>query len=112
MSRFRNVDPGSRRGKPSRTGSILRTLYEFLHAGLWAIGAAFLLWLVINWHTISEAHSKAEALHAEAVANEDRAYCEKWGLRPGTHAHTICTLDLQKIRAEQARYLEDMGDIF
>jgi len=36
-------------------------------------------------------------------------YCEKWGMKTGTHEHTLCTLDLQEIRAhEGARIASDL----
>ena len=32
-------------------------------------------------------------------AAENRAYCEKWGMHPGTREHAACTLDLDDMRA-------------
>ena len=36
---------------------------------------------------------------ATELAAENRAYCEKWGMRPRTREHVACTLDLDEIRA-------------
>jgi hypothetical protein len=43
----------------------------------------------------------AQALTAELAA-ENKAFCEKYGMRAGTQAHTSCVADLQAIRDSQA----------
>jgi hypothetical protein len=43
----------------------------------------------------------AQALAAELAA-EGKAFCEKYGMRAGTQAHTTCVADVQAIRDSQA----------
>jgi hypothetical protein len=43
----------------------------------------------------------AQALAAELAA-ESKAFCEKYGIRAGTPAHTSCVADVQAIRDSQA----------
>jgi hypothetical protein len=48
-----------------------------------------------------------DALHTQVVANENDAFCEAWGLTPGSRDHAQCTADLDRIRAaERTRILE------
>jgi hypothetical protein len=43
------------------------------------------------------------------LEHEDGALCEKWGMKLGTHAHMLCTLDLQEMREKDLkRALADM----
>jgi hypothetical protein len=44
--------------------------------------------------------SRAEAKRALEISQENKRYCEKWGMPAGTHEHIICTMDLDAIRAE------------
>ena len=46
----------------------------------------------------------AQALAAELTA-ESKAFCEKYGIRLGTPAHTSCVADVQAIRDNQAERL-------
>jgi hypothetical protein len=46
---------------------------------------------------------KRESCRSEAgveISQENKRYCEKWGMPAGTHEHIICTMDLDAIRAE------------
>jgi len=52
-----------------------------------------------------QARAAAEQQQAAEVAAENSAYCEKWGMRAGTREHVTCTLDLDEIRARQAKRL-------
>jgi len=48
--------------------------------------------------------------NGQQILEENRFYCEKWGLRPTTHEHVICTMDLNDIRAQaEQRLVEDGG---
>src|SRR5262249_10885282 len=47
----------------------------------------------------------AEQQLAAEIAEENRAYCEKWGMRAGTREHSMCTLDLDEIRARHSKRL-------
>jgi hypothetical protein len=93
------------RARRDRMRAVLHRAYDLVHAGLWAIGAALLLWLVFHSAALSDLRSHAEAQRALEITAENRAYCEKWGIPAGTHAHTLCTLDLQELRAKHEQHL-------
>jgi hypothetical protein len=38
-----------------------------------------------------------------SIARENDEFCERVGLRRGSHEHLICTMDLNRIRAEQSK---------
>jgi len=49
----------------------------------------------------------AERERAQELIAENQSYCTKWGLVPGTHEHTLCTMDVQEIRAKHERRLAE-----
>ena len=55
------------------------------------------------------AFSRSELQRAEALirTNAISLYCEKWGMRSGTHEHLICTMDLDAIRAKVEQRIAD-----
>jgi len=87
-----------------------RRIYHTVHAALWALLAAWVIIMVANLPHISKARATAERQGTQEIAEENRVYCEKWGMKAGTHEHTLCTLDLQEIRAKvQQRIVDDMA---
>jgi hypothetical protein len=50
-----------------------------------------------------QVRAQAEQQQAAEIAAENRALCEKWGMRAGTREHVTCTLDLDEIRARHAK---------
>lgn len=91
---------------------LIRRVYDLVHTLLWALGAATLVWILVNLPALSEARTRAEAQRAEGIDAENHSYCEKWGMKAGTHAHTICVLDLQELRAGHERRLAEDADGF
>ena len=85
-----------------------RTILHTVHMGLWALlvaGAAFLL---LQIPRMREARAIAEAQRVHEISEQNRFYCEKWGMRAGSHEHVICTMDLNHIRQEvEQRIAED-----
>jgi hypothetical protein len=87
-----------------------RRIYHTVHAGLWALLGAWVIVMLANLPNLSKTRAKAERQRAQEIAEENRLYCEKWGMKAGTHEHTLCTLDLQEIRAKvQQRIADDMA---
>ena len=83
---------------------VIHRVYDEVHAALWAVlcaGIAYILIFVVPH--VPEIRAKAELLRIREIADENRFYCEKWGMPEGTHRFMLCTLDLQKIRAEAER---------
>lgn len=85
----------------------LHRIYHNVHMALWAIGIAGAAALIINIPRMSEARAIAERQRLMALSAENRFYCEKWGMRAGTHEHTLCMLDLQEIRARVEQHIAD-----
>jgi hypothetical protein len=57
---------------------------------------------------LPELRARADWLRAEEISAESDFYCEKWGMTRGTHEHTLCTFDLQEIRANvEKRFAAD-----
>ena len=91
----------------SRNAStIVRRIYDTVNMAFWALlGAVVFLFLHIP--QMREARAIAEAQRVQDIAEENKRYCEKWGMRAGTHEHLICTMDLDAIRAEVEQRIAD-----
>lgn len=63
--------------------------------------AALILPQLVAWRL------DVEAVLAQVVADGNDAFCEKWGITPGSRDHARCSADLDRIRAaEQTRILK------
>ena len=91
----------------SRSRTRMQRICYNVHAALWAVAAAFLLVMASNLPRMSEARATAERQRALEISEENRFYCEKWGMKAGTHEHTLCILDLQDIRAKVEQRIDD-----
>jgi hypothetical protein len=84
------------------TWDMIRRVRDTVHMALWALlvaGAVFLLLIP----QMRDARAIADAKRALEISQENKRYCEKWGMPSGTHEHIICTMDLDAIRAEVER---------
>jgi hypothetical protein len=79
--------------------TLVRKIYDTVHAALWALLAGWVVTFVINLPRMLDAQTVAERQRLQEISDENRFYCEKWGMKAGTHEHSLCTLDLQEIRA-------------
>jgi hypothetical protein len=85
-------------------------LYGILHAALWAGLALWLTILIGSLPNLSEARAVAERQRALELIAENHFYCTKWGLAEGTHEHTLCTMDVQEMRAKhEKRVVDDLA---
>jgi hypothetical protein len=82
-------------------------LFGIVHMVLWAGLAAWLAILLNSLPRMSEARAIAERERAQELIAENQSYCTKWGLVPGTHEYTLCTMDVQEIRAKHERRLAE-----
>ena len=89
------------------TCSWVRRIAEIAPTVLWALAAAGAAIMIMYFPRILEARATIERQRAQEITEENRAYCEKWGLKAGTHEHTLCTLDLQEIRAKVEQRIAD-----
>ncbi|HEX5507620.1 MAG TPA: hypothetical protein VFX37_03875 [Pseudolabrys sp.] len=86
-------------------------VYNHVHAALWATLFVFVIYtVVIVTPQLVAAKAALEREQARKIAAENSSYCVKWGMPAGTHRHTLCTLDLQQLRANVAQRLT--GDEF
>jgi len=62
------------------------------------LGAA--LWLTTQiGPRVEEVRANAEVAYAQRMADVDRAYCEKWGVGPGSLKFNVCARDLERLRS-------------
>ena len=88
----------------------IRRIYNVVHMALWALLAVWVAIVIVNIPRLQEARAAIERQRAQQIFEENRFYCEKWGLRPTRHEHVICTMDLNDIRAQvEQRLAEDSG---
>jgi hypothetical protein len=80
---------------------VVRKVYDNVECALWAALLSFAIYFVICVApNLPEMGRRAESLRALKIAAENRAYCEKWGMKQGTHEHVLCTIDLQQLRQQ------------
>ena len=89
------------------TWAWVRRITEIAPTVLWALAVAGAAIMIMYFPRILEARATIERQRAQEITEENRAYCEKWGLKAGTHEHTLCTLDLQEIRAKVEQRIAD-----
>jgi hypothetical protein len=93
---------------PSKTMVVIRQIYDWVESALWAGLLAFVLYVLINvLPNLPEMTRRAESMRVLKITAENRAWCEKWGMKPGTHEHARCTIDLQALRTSIERDLSD-----
>ena len=89
------------------TTIIIRRVYDTVHMGVWALLVAGTVFLLLQIPRMREARAIAEAQRLQQIAEENRSYCEKWGMPAGSHEHVICTMDLSHIRKEVEQRIAD-----
>jgi hypothetical protein len=101
----------SREDEPKRSPSVVHAIVCAL-PGIADDAVASLLIACAVWLAVQIAprlaalHVDVEAMQAQAVATENGAFCDKWGVFAGSQNHVICMHDLEGIRAaEQARFV-------
>jgi len=88
---------------------IARNLYEIVRPFMWVFVA---LWAVMLFSSLVNApRSAAEQrrLQVDALADENRTYCGRWGFTEHTHAFNLCTLDLDEVRQHERERLTAIG---
>ena len=94
----------------SKAMAVVRQVYDWVESALWAALLAFVIYFVIHiLPNLPESVRHAESMRALTIAAENHSYCEKWGMRSGTHAHSLCTIDLQQLRKSIQHDLADDG---
>jgi hypothetical protein len=71
--------------------------------GFWAVCGVLAAAAIFMIQHAPQVRAEIERQQWAEMAAENRAYCEKWGMRAGTREHAACTLDLDEIRARHAK---------
>ena len=89
----------------------LRRFHDCGNQVAWAVVAvSALLFLYGVIYAFPNARHAALQQEQELVEQENRAFCEKYGMPFGTREHTVCAEDLMDIRAnERQRTLDELG---
>jgi hypothetical protein len=89
------------------TWTIFHQIYDTVPMALWAPLVTGTVFLLLHIPQMRDARAIAEAQRALEISWENKLYCEKWGMRAGTHEHIICTMDLNAIRAKVEQRIAD-----
>ena len=94
---------------PPRIYPLVRSIYDEVHAALWALLVAGVLYfLTAILPQLPAKRAEAERQRIREIAAENRYYCGKFGMPAGTHFHVQCVLELQELRARiERRLMED-----
>lgn len=94
--------------------SLIQKIYDDVHAALWAVLVAFVLWFsAVVVPMLPQIHARAEMLHDHEIATEQDAYCEKLGMGPKTPTYRKCVSSLDQYRARiQQRIADESGVLF
>jgi hypothetical protein len=95
----------------SKAMAVVRKVYDIVETFLWAGLVAFIgYFLIYVLPHMSEISSRAETVRIAKISSDNSFYCEKWGMKPGTHEHTLCTMDLQELRHRvQQEMIDDLS---
>jgi hypothetical protein len=96
----------------SKTMIVVRKVYDNVECALWAGLLSFVIYFAtIVAPSLPEMARRAESIRALRATEENGAYCERWGMKPGTREHTACTMDIRELRAKIGQELADEGSI-
>jgi predicted nuclease with TOPRIM domain len=84
----------------SNSGAVINSIYHTVHAALWALVIAGSVVLLLHIPEMRKGRAIAEARRLQEISEQNRFYCEKWGMPARSHEHLICTMDLDHIRKE------------
>ena len=87
--------------------TIIRQIHHTVQMAFWALLIAGTAFLLLHIPQMRDARARAEAQRALEISQENTLYCEKWGMRAGTHEHLVCTMDLDAIRAKVEQRIAD-----
>jgi hypothetical protein len=83
--------------------NIIHRVYDAVNVLLWALALALAGSVLLSIPRMLEARTIAQYYQNVEIADENRLYCNKWGLAAGTSRYAECEHDLQEIRTNEAR---------
>ena len=89
-----NPYPFNKRRIVLRVYRILRFIVGGIVAA-WALLAILIILESPSWRVEAQQH------FADEISDESRHYCTKWGFAIGTHAYSLCVIDLAEIRRSE-----------
>lgn len=93
--------------------SVIQKIYDEIHAALWAILLAFVLWFsVVVVPMLPELRARAEMLRDHEIATEQDMYCGKLGMGPKTTMYRQCISGLEEYRSKIQQRSADERDVF
>ena len=96
----------------SRTMTIVGKVYDNVELALWAALLAFIMCFVaFVAPNLPESARSAASARAFKTAEDNGAYCEKWGMKRGTREHARCTADLYELRRKIGHEFADEAGI-
>jgi hypothetical protein len=96
----------------NKNSTFIRRVYDTVNMALWALAIGAVVFLFLHIPQMREARAIAEAQRVQEIAEENKRYCQKWGMQAGTHEHLICTMDLDAIRAKVEQRIADDINFF
>jgi hypothetical protein len=92
--------------------TIVGKVYDKVELALWAALVACTIYFVgFVAPNLPEAARSAASVRAFKTAEDNGAYCEKWGMKRGTRAHALCAADLYELRKKIEQELADEAGI-
>jgi hypothetical protein len=96
----------------SRTMTVVRKAHDHAEWALWGAMIAFVIYGVIRVAPdLPQVAMRAESTRALKTADDNRSYCERWGMKRGTREHTLCSADLYELRKGVAQEFADEAGI-
>jgi len=93
--------------------TVIHRIYDNVHAALWAgLCAGLLMFLVVVLPQMPKLQAAAETRRVLDAMAENRDYCDKWGMGPGSAKQAQCILDLQRLRTKIERRIAEETDMF
>jgi hypothetical protein len=92
---------------PCNFWAVINSVYHTIRAALWALLIAGAMFLLLQIPEMRKARSIAEAQRLQDTSEENKFYCEKWGMPARSHEHVICTMDLGHIRQQIEKRIAD-----
>src|SRR5262245_57611919 len=96
----------------SRTRIVVGKVCDNIELALWAALSAFTICFVLFVApNLPEAARSVASERAFRAAEDNRGYCEKWGMKRGTREHARCTADLYELRRKIGQQFADEAGI-
>jgi hypothetical protein len=93
--------------------SLIQNIYDEVHAALWAILVAFVLWFsVFVVPMLPAVRARTEMLRNHEISIEQDGYCGKLGMGPKTTMYRQCISVLEQYRTKIRQDIADETELF